>query len=422
MKRSQRKKRLFLIVLSSVFMFYSCQKEEIINSEEVVVALETSEVQKSKNFVGLAEVKSLATVLEYPVINDIEISHVKSSEVPSTFKDIEAVLEVPDENGDPSFYIVNYQDGGYIMISADNRLEPIRAFSYNEKFPFNSDDMPSGLIHWLSQTTDMVHDVRILDEEQTVSVAQAWNICELQATLAVTRIAECEDPNPSCQNSSETVGPLMTTEWGQGGLYNDLVQFENCTTGTAPTGCVATAMAQVMRFHESPANYNWDAMPDNSGSNATAILMRDIGNAVSMEYTCTTSGANMNNAAVALMANFGYQSVSYTGFDRDDVIQQIRWRRPVILSGYRTKDEDCFLWWCSSSYSNGHAWVSDGFRKYKRCNYDDYGNLYSTSTYYYLHMNWGWDGSENGFYNWNDWSPGTRDYQYKKEMIINIRP
>jgi hypothetical protein len=184
-------------------------------------------------------------------------------------------------------------------------------------------------------------------------------------------------------------------------------------------------MAQVMRFHEFPANYSWVNMPDDQGTIETATLMSDIGVAVDMDWACGSSGAYMSDAKNAFSNDFGYQTASYSSFNRDQVIQQIRSNRPVLLSGYRTRTQNgilCFMGWCSYSYSNGHAWVSDGFRKHKVCNFDENGNLYSTSTYYYLYMNWGWNGSENGFYRWNDWSPGTRNYQYKKEMITNIRP
>ena len=56
------------------------------------------------------------------------------------------MLAVPDNNGNPSYYIVNYKDDGFIMISADNRTNPIRAYSLTQKFPMEADELPSGLL------------------------------------------------------------------------------------------------------------------------------------------------------------------------------------------------------------------------------------------------------------------------------------
>ena len=173
----------------------------------------------------------------------------------------------------------------------------------------------------------------MLNQEQAAAVAQAWEICEMQAILGISPDEDCAASNEGCINTYEFLGPLMTTTWGQRKPYNDSVRFEGCpTAGTAPTGCVATAMAQVMKFHEFPANYNWANMPDNTGTTETATLMRDIGEAVDMQYSCGGSGAYMNDAASAFSNDFGYQNANYSGFNRDEVIQQIRWNRPVLLS------------------------------------------------------------------------------------------
>ena len=103
----------------------------------------------------LKQAKAIASVLAFPLTTDLPTTSARTNT--STFKDIESALEVPANNGDPAFYIINYKDDGFIMLSADNRLEPIRAFSYDEKFPFQSDSLSSGLVGWLAQTADMVY-------------------------------------------------------------------------------------------------------------------------------------------------------------------------------------------------------------------------------------------------------------------------
>jgi hypothetical protein len=237
----------------------------------------------------------------------------------------------------------------------------------------------------------------------------------MQKTIQPIDDGSCNDGGGGgCENSQTIVGPLLSTTWGQTGTYNDLVQNENCNTGTPPTGCVATAMAQIMNYHEFPNNYNWADMPDNRGTLETASLMRDIGQAVNMEYTCSSSGAHMEDATSAFSRDFGYQNASFGGYNHSTVKQQLGWGRPVMLSGYRTKEKKCFLFFCSTTYKNGHAWVCDGYRSTFYCE--------TGTSYLHLYMNSGWDGNLNGWFAYNRWNPGTRDYQYKKEMIYNIRP
>jgi hypothetical protein len=108
----------------------------------------------------------------------------------------------------------------------------------------------------------------------------------------------------------------------------------------------------------------------------------------------------------------------------------LRWGYPVILGGYRTRNNILNIYW----YSNGHAWVCDGL-------WEEYDNFqvtctsgggaplisYETQNYrYYLHMNWGWGKpSENVWYFSNDLTRpvgSDRDYQWKKDMIVNIHP
>lgn len=247
------------------------------------------------------EAVAFASVLEYPI--NPKSSNGRTDNANSTFKDIERVFEVPDENGNPSFYIVNYVDEGFIIISADNRTNPIRAFSVENKFPLDEQDYPMGLINWLLETNDLISDIRLLDAQETQSVAQAWDVCEMQKIIQPIDDGGCG--GGGCENRYTTVGPLLSTTWEQTSGYNDLVQNKNCPSGTAPTGCVATAMAQIMKHHEFPNNYNWTDMPDNRGTMETARLMQDIGQAVNMQYTCTLSGAHMEDATSAFSSVIG---------------------------------------------------------------------------------------------------------------------
>ncbi len=105
-----------------------------------------------------------------------------------------------------------------------------------------------------------------------------------------------------------------------------------------------------------------------------------------------------------------YRLESLRGFNRDIVKQQLRWNRPVILRGGRKSG-----WWIFATYSDGHAWVCDGYRSSFDC---------ETGTgYLYLHMNWGWSSNRlNGWYAYNNWNPGDHTFNYKRGMVYNIKP
>lgn len=404
MKTKEINSGLFGLSLLLIFML-SCDD-----------ALKENEIKKgSENFISMDEAISFASVLEHPIM--VKDANGRTVGTQTSFKDVKSVFEVPDANGEPSFYIINYEGDGFIIMSADDRANSIRAFSSDNAFSLNETDYPLGLVNWLMETSDLISDVRLLNVEETEAVAQSWDVCGMQMMIQpIDDGGDCGDGGGGgCQDSQTTVGPLMATTWGQQRTYNDLVENENCAAGTAPTGCVATAMAQIMYYHSFPNNYNWENMQlGGMGTMETARLMRDVGQAVDMNYTCTASGADMEDATSAFSNDFGYQNATYSDFNHSTVKQQLGWNRPVMLSGYRTMVVNCFGFFCSTKYENGHAWVCDGYRSTHFCN--------TGNTYLHLYMNWGWNGSLNGWFAYNRWNPGTRDYQYKKKMIYNIRP
>src|SRR5690606_36004508 len=101
-------------------------------------------------------------------------------------------------------------------------------------------------------------------------------------------------------------------------------------------GCVATATAQIMKYHQFPYNYNWSDMPNLYGTTTTAGLMRDIGTAVNMNYTCDGSKANTRTeVASAFKNNFGYSSATYADYNLQIVRSELNYNRPVVLRGDR---------------------------------------------------------------------------------------
>ncbi|MCP4457112.1 MAG: hypothetical protein GY816_03645 [Cytophagales bacterium] len=402
MKKTLRTVGQSLIIFWIAVGVYSCQQEEF---------ADVKQDQINENFVSMDEAMSFASILEYQTIS-------ASGRTTSTTKEIESVLEVPDQDGNPSFYIVNYQDSGYIILSADDRVEPIRAFSTEDNFSFDFESYPNGLVEWLAGNSGLIHEARVLNLEQTDAIAQTWEICQMQQVMTLRPIDDdgCGGSGGGgggCQDQYWEYGPLLTTVWGQWGGYNDLAPDLSCNNadGRAPTGCVATAMAQIMNYHEFPISYNYSDMPDTWGTLSTARLMRDAGDAVNMDWGCDGSGADTKDEVASSFRNdFGYASASYADFNQETVKQQIRWNRPVILRGGRKGK-----WFIFPVYKDGHAWVCDGYKRWTYC---------ETGTgYLYLHMNWGWSSQAlNGWFAYNNWSVNGNDFNYKKGMVYNIKP
>ena len=216
------------------------------------------------------------------------------------------------------------------------------------------------------------------------------------------------------KNSSKSVVKpvyrMLESLWGQQSPYNLLMpEFAQGKDDLikAPTGCVATALAQLMYYHKWPeqgngtksyttrtksltlaadfssSHYDWKAMSPrynatdstSAGAKAVALLMRDAGYACEMDYTPRSSGALDAKAAQALEQNFGYDAVllRQKKMGKDDFIQTLR---EEIRSGY-----PLYLAGSEQGQPAGHAWVVDGY---------DANGLF--------HMNFGWNGLANGYY------------------------
>ncbi len=216
------------------------------------------------------------------------------------------------------------------------------------------------------------------------------------------------------------VAPMMTTKWGQNAPYNNYCPVFEKEKTKAPTGCVATAMAQIMKYWNYPTKgigsksyiptthpeygtlsasfigttYQWSSMPNKvttssstTAQTAVATLMYHCGVAVSMNYKTSAEGGSgaytilpetyINNgyidAATALNKYFGYNTVGYYRNSYSDN----NWK--TILKG--ELDAGRPILYAGQSSSSGHAFVCDG---------------YNSSDYF--HFNWGWSGNSDNYY------------------------
>ena len=328
----------------------------------------------------------------------------------TTKKTVKEVLALNKKDQKTALYLISYADGGFAVVSADKRTPAILAHSNNKTMPTTKESsIPGGLSWWLEQSISSVQEVRKSKSKKVNSYGAGWD-----NLLGIDR--KLRPPPDECEDKHYSNGPLLETSWGQGVGYNNDSPHKSCSipsNGKAWAGCVATAMAQVLNYHEFPNSYNWSNMPNNYGNDAISTLMFDVGEAVDMSRKCSASGASENNIVPALENNFHYsfsaEKMDYLG-NTDVVRRNIENDRPVILTGY---NKDYFIG-LFPKRGSGHAWVADGYREDFYCD--------TGASYLSLHMTWGWDGSYNGWFSFNDLTPNDHDFNYKSAAIVGIHP
>ena len=300
-----------------------------------------------------------------------------------------AITGIADGN-DAAVYVFN-ADNMFVIVSGDDSAPAI--LGYSDNGAFDKDNAPDGLKAMLG-----------------------WYQYAVSKSQSVTRGAV---------SSHEAIKPLLKTKWNQSGPYNLLCPYDSDAKATSVTGCVATAAAQVMNYFQWPDTYEWDKMKNEYEKNdstdagyAVAKLMKDVGEAVFMNYSANGSGANSVYACEALRNNFSYaystevaDRVNYTSEEWDELIySNLSAGKPVYYSGDMIElSNDTGKW---KGARAGHAFVVDGY---------DSDGLY--------HINWGWGGTSNGYFLLSVLNPanqgiggasGAGGYSIDQMAIVNI--
>lgn len=312
------------------------------------------------------------------------------------YSDVRPELSYTASTGDEvQFYVFNNaNENGFVIVGGDERAEQILGYSITGSF--NYDDAPENFKWWLSLYSQQIH----------------------QAIAQNAKVASADNAQKTISKSDVT--PMLSTNWDQTTPYNCKLASPNYVTG-----CVATAMSQIMRYYEYPttssygATYDWENMLDSydEGSYTTeqaaavGLLMYHAGCSVNMQYG-SSSGAAMEDVAGAYVNVFKYDAgISYLMRDyysdekwEDIIYTEIAEGRPVLYGGQ------------SDSY--GHAFVLDGYRQ-------------STNTY---HINWGWGGYCDGYFlitgtdalkpdgSGTGGAGNTAKYSDNQEATIGIQP
>lgn len=303
------------------------------------------------------------------------------------------------------YYIFNTKNNAYVIVSGTDHTLPILGYSLETTFDPNN--IPINMLVFLSEYEREIDYLITNDIAVGEETSQAWNILNNGKSVEQKAV-------------KTSVAPLIKTRWSQSPYYNALCPYDSTMHSHAVTGCVATAMAQVMNYWAFPnmgysdhsyihdnfgylyadfknTNYQYNLMPitltnitTSDSINAVATLIYHCGVAVEMDYGVYESGAYLDeytvgkqSAEYALRVYFGYSDVkSQSRYLLGDAAwinllkTELSSGRPLVYRG-------------QGDYG-GHAFVCDGY---------DANN--------YFHFNWGWNGSEDGYFLITSLNPGS---------------
>lgn len=317
---------------------------------------------------------------------------------------------------------------GFVIVSGSDLTPDI--IGYTDEGAFDAQNIPDNMKEWLQEYTNQI----------------AWMEKQGEATASASKVRKA----PAGVKAS--IAPMIETLWNQGAPYNYLCP-DFFTYGKSATGCLATAMAQILYYHNQKSGFptgtkkdidaydcatNWGGLgkvhvnacpykplPTFDWANmqktytgkeetsdvkalAVAKLMQYCGAAIGMDYANAANGGSAANSNIVpeLIEYFGFDErvkyckrTKYTTTEWENLIyQELAAGRPVLYGG--------------SSTGGGHGFVCDG--------YDADG---------YFHINWGWGGAGNGYYLLNVANPhetgigaGTSSdgYTMNQDIVIGI--
>jgi hypothetical protein len=335
---------------------------------------------------------------------------------------VAAARTVKDGAGEALFHVVRFQEGGFVVTAADDGIEPVIAFSSDDDLVEDARNPLWVLLNRdLPQRRTMAKKAALRQLQAQAAAAVAANGTQWTRLLATTNHTNSSVTALDASVSDLRVSPLLTTTWDQqtaygGACYNYYVPpYAEGNSANDPCGCVATAGAQLMRYHQYPTasvsagtytiwvdgassnatmkggTYSWSNMATNPTASSTTLAQRqavgkltyDVGVACYMSYASSGSGAYDPNLVDAFKNRFGYtsavvmmnQNTGVDGYLANAALANLDAKVPVIFGISGTL----------SGASVGHEIVGDG-----------YG--YSGGSLY-MHLNLGWSGQYNAWYN-----------------------
>jgi len=307
------------------------------------------------------------------------------------------------ENNDTLYYILNDTiNKGFVIVAADKRAWPI--LGYSTEGSFNEKKQPEAFTVWMENRKREIESIKKNNLQPDSATVASWQSLSIK----------------SASTTSTSVEPLLKTKWDQGCYYNEMCPSDARSgyCGHVPTGCVATAMAQIMKYWNYPTKgkgsnsltlteygtisadfgattYQWDQMPNSltCSNNAVATLMFHCGVAAYMDYGVYSSGTNLlpnelvdffdYSSTIKLINSKDYPSNEWT----DLLKSELDLGHPIYYTG------------------DSHVFVCDGYKDTD-----------------FFHFNWGWSGFNDGYYYLKGLSSNPQLFDIPQEAIIQITP
>lgn len=319
------------------------------------------------------------------------------------------LVRVIAEDGDTLMYVFN-SENSYVVISGDKRVPPVLAFSDHQLY--NAEDVIPPVKMWLDNYQQQLRQLKSQPIAQNLHAG--WR--------------HLTEGRSAFKGTSEVL-PLMKSHWGQGTFYSYYCPRDYAgENNRVVTGCVATAMAQLIYYYRFPeygvgsysytdstygvqsadygnTHYDFSAMCDDPTSVNLAIstLMYHCGVGVDMVYGPDGSGMYNHSAARVLRTFFKYSpETQYVFRDSTDldwdslIVSHLERNMPLYYAGW------------SNPNINGHGFICDGYKM--------------VGSNYYYHFNFGWDGSADGYFYTNGLNLSGTNFNLAQELIINAYP
>lgn len=354
-------------------------------------------------------------------VNKSELAAIGIHQVNQTNNNIASTVK------NPELYAVN-GNFGFVLVSGDDAAIPIIGYVAGQQF--SNSNIPSSIAKWFNQYIEQINFIRVSKLQASSAIQLVWKKYKESSSSVLNNYQDA------------AVAPLVKTQWDQRPYVNADCPYDNSASERTVSGCVATSMAQIMKFWDYPktgkgfhsyshskyglqsanfgnTTYSWTSMPNKvtSTNAAVAKLMYHCGVSVDMNYGIGSTGGSgayviTNKSPVTHCSEYAFE----TYFDYKTTLKGVEranyttttWKnalkaeldagRPILYAGF--------------GGGGGHAWVCDGYDATDK-----------------FHMNWGWGGIYDGYFSVDALNPsgvgtggGTGGFNAGHQAVIGIEP
>lgn len=406
----------FTVMYYFVICITACQKDYSLNQNY-------SDFQKINN-----NAKEISTQISIEKATNIASKFLSYQAFPNLssrserYKETEcSQIVIPDDNGNPTIYVINYKDGGYVLVSATRNYYPILAFSDKGVFQIPKEEESNGSTLWLNATKESIINCITLNDSIKADIQALWNHYDMQSgILEYKSTSSTPEAIQACWNrlyeleaqhtgegwtfttleSAESIfsgagysntyndlcisaefnnsplncsvlgwrlstyrneaGPFIATQWGQNS------PFDNLMDGEKP-GCAAVAAAQVMKYYEHPQtmtlngySFSWNNIPINVQENSDQPwLMKLVSIALNTHHVLSYHYTTPSGLINGL--NSLLYNVRENNFSADETTEFLyNNKKPIIMLGNASN-----LSWIPGEpnleyIGNSHYWICDG--------------------------------------------------------------